>query len=87
MKVALAMSGGVDSSVAAYLLNKEHDCIGCTMKLYEGADPDSTAQKKEKPAVRFPMLRMQGALPAVSAFPTMFSTIRTASRRMLSTVS
>ncbi|MBR3300557.1 MAG: tRNA 2-thiouridine(34) synthase MnmA [Clostridia bacterium] len=45
MKVALAMSGGVDSSVAAYLLNKEYDCIGCTMKLYEGEDTDGTAQK------------------------------------------
>ena len=30
------MSGGVDSSVTAYLLKKAgHDCIGCTMKLYD----------------------------------------------------
>ena len=35
MKVALAMSGGVDSSVAAYLLSKDYECIGCTMKLYD----------------------------------------------------
>ena len=41
MKALIAMSGGVDSSVAA-LLTKEKgiDCIGCTMKLYEAEDTD-----------------------------------------------
>ena len=41
MKALIAMSGGVDSSVAA-LLTKEkgYDCIGCTMKLYEPEDTD-----------------------------------------------
>ena len=35
--VLIGMSGGVDSSVAAYLLQKEgYNCIGCTMKLYCG---------------------------------------------------
>ncbi len=40
MKRALiAMSGGVDSSVAAYLMIKDgYECIGATMKLYDNAD-------------------------------------------------
>lgn len=39
MKVLIAMSGGVDSSVAAKLLCDEGcECIGCTMKLYDNCD-------------------------------------------------
>ena len=39
MKVLVAMSGGVDSSVAAQLLTEQgHTCIGCTMKLYANED-------------------------------------------------
>lgn len=39
MKVLMAMSGGVDSSVAAKLLCDEgYECIGCTMKLYDNCD-------------------------------------------------
>ena len=35
-KVIIAMSGGVDSSVAAYLMIREgYECAGATMKLYD----------------------------------------------------
>ncbi len=39
MKILVAMSGGVDSSVAARLLRDAgHTCIGCTMRLYDNED-------------------------------------------------
>ena len=38
-KALIAMSGGVDSSLAAKLMkDKGFDCIGCTMKLYQNED-------------------------------------------------
>lgn len=38
-KALIAMSGGVDSSVAAKLtVDQGYDCIGCTMKLYYNGD-------------------------------------------------
>ena len=38
-KALIAMSGGVDSSVAAYLMKQnEYFCVGCTMKLYDNED-------------------------------------------------
>ncbi len=37
-KVMLAMSGGVDSSVALLLLKEKYDVIGVTLKLYDNAD-------------------------------------------------
>lgn len=39
MKALIAMSGGVDSSVAACMMvEKGYECIGCTMKLYANDD-------------------------------------------------
>ncbi len=39
MKALIGMSGGVDSSVAAYLMMRQgYDCIGATMRLYTGQD-------------------------------------------------
>ena len=43
-KALIAMSGGVDSSVAAYLTQQSgFDCIGVTMRLYDNA-PDSDCE-------------------------------------------
>ena len=43
-KIMLAMSGGVDSSVAAYLLQNEgHSCLGATMILCDSAATGSVA--------------------------------------------
>lgn len=43
-KALIAMSGGVDSSVAAYLMKSEgYDCIGATMKLFNGYTDDENA--------------------------------------------
>ena len=39
MRALIAMSGGVDSSVAAKLMvERGYDCVGCTMRLYDGPD-------------------------------------------------
>ena len=40
-KALIAMSGGVDSSVAAYLMVEQgYECMGATMKLYTNSDID-----------------------------------------------
>lgn len=45
-KAIIAMSGGVDSSVAAYLMKEEgYECIGATMKLYNNEDIGISKQK------------------------------------------
>ena len=45
-KALIAMSGGVDSSVAAYLMKKSgYDCTGATMKLYDNEDIITDTQK------------------------------------------
>lgn len=45
-KAIIAMSGGVDSSVAAYLMkDMGFDCIGATMKLYDNDDIQISREK------------------------------------------
>lgn len=45
-KAIIAMSGGVDSSVAAYICKEDgYDCIGATMKLFDNED---IGKKEEK---------------------------------------
>ncbi|MCH5204806.1 MAG: tRNA 2-thiouridine(34) synthase MnmA [Oscillospiraceae bacterium] len=45
-KAIIAMSGGVDSSVAAYLMKKNgYDCIGVTMKLFHNEDIEVSREK------------------------------------------
>ena len=45
-KVLVAMSGGVDSSVAAYLiLQQGFEAVGATMKLYNNQDIDVPKEK------------------------------------------
>ena len=46
MKALIAMSGGVDSSVAAFLTKEQGaECVGCTMKLFEPEDAEFSSQK------------------------------------------
>ncbi len=46
MKALIAMSGGVDSAVAAYLMQRDGwDCIGCTMKLFQNEDAGLPREK------------------------------------------
>jgi len=46
-KALIAMSGGVDSSVAAYLLKQRgYDCTGITMKLFTNEDIGESKSKK-----------------------------------------
>ena len=46
MKALIAMSGGVDSSVAALLTRDAgFDCVGCTMRLYDNVDAGVPREK------------------------------------------
>ena len=53
MKALIGMSGGVDSSVAAYLMKESgYECIGATMKLYTCEDAGSSCADARSVAVR-----------------------------------
>lgn len=54
-KVMIAMSGGVDSSVAAFLLNSQGcDCLGATMSLFEKESTDIEDAKSICDKIGFP---------------------------------
>lgn len=69
-KVMIAMSGGVDSSVAAYLMQKEgYECMGATMKLYDKAcgaadDAKDAAKVAEAFSMPFELLDFTDAFDA-----------------------
>src|SRR5205823_11405906 len=45
MRIVVAMSGGVDSSVAAALLAEQgHDVIGVSMQLYDASEPSAQTE-------------------------------------------
>lgn len=63
-RVLVAMSGGIDSSVAAVLLHEQgYEVIGMTMKTWDYAS--SVGQKKKQVAVHLIPLMM----PDISPYP------------------
>ena len=69
-KVVVGMSGGVDSSVAAYLLKEQgYEVIGVTMQIWQ--DEEQNFWKKTEDAAACQLWMMPGEWPRRSIFPIM----------------
>jgi tRNA U34 2-thiouridine synthase MnmA/TrmU len=76
MRILVAMSGGVDSSVVAGLLKEGgHEVIGATLQLYD----HGAAVQKRAPAARARTSTMPAASPTRSTSRTTSSTASSAS--------
>ena len=65
-KVLVAMSGGVDSSVAAKLLTDAgFSCIGCTMKLYDNEDAGIPKANTSVSYTHLDVYKRQASSPAI----------------------
>ena len=74
MRIVVAMSGGVDSSVAAALLAREgHDVIGLSMQLYDQSSPRRAIARSGR-AARSTICTTRAASPPASASRTTSST-------------
>ena len=70
-RVLVAMSGGVDSSVAAAMLREQgYEVVGIAMRLAPEARPRQ-ARRGAAPAVRMKISRMRAAWPSGMDFPFM----------------
>ena len=83
-KALIAMSGGVDSSVAAYLMKEAgYDCIGVTMKLYDNED---IGMEREKTCCSLSTLKTPEAYVSNWEFHIMYLILKTTLKKRLSTI-